>query len=167
VLLTAGGAESKQKSAAKPSGPQVVRVRAGDLKYSAAERRAVLAADGTGNVVAQSESATVSSREAELTLLPPGNHASSEAGAGQVDRMTARGHVVIVSNDRHGTGEMLVYTGDTGQYVLTGTTGAPPRMTDPVHGTVTGNTLIFNTRDDSVSIEGQGRKTSTETVAPK
>ncbi|HTX75221.1 MAG TPA: LptA/OstA family protein [Terracidiphilus sp.] len=167
VLLTAGGAESKQKSAAKPSGPQVVRVRAGDLKYSAAERRAVLAADGTGNVVAQSESATVSSREAELTLLPPGNHASSEAGAGQVDRMTARGHVVIVSNDRHGTGEMLVYTGDTGQYVLTGTAGAPPRMTDPVHGTVTGNTLIFNTRDDSVSIEGQGRKTSTETVAPK
>jgi len=27
--------------------------------------------------------------------------------------------------------------------------------------------LIFNSRDDSVSIEGQGQKTATETTAPK
>jgi hypothetical protein len=40
-------------------------------------------------------------------------------------------------------------------------------MTDPTKGTVSGASLIFNSRDDSVSIEGGGRKTSTETVAPK
>lgn len=167
VLLTAGGPGDKQASSRRQAGSQVVSVRAGNFKYSAAERRAVVEADGSGNVVAQSQSATVTAREAQLTLLPPGNHAGSDGHAGQVDRMTARGHVVIVSNDRHGTGEMLVYTSDTGKYVLTGTADTPPRLTDPVHGTVTGNALIFNTRDDSVSIEGRGQKTSTETMAPK
>jgi lipopolysaccharide export system protein LptA len=74
---------------------------------------------------------------------------------------------VVTSNGRRGTGERLVYSGDSGQYVLTGTAGAPPRMTDPVRGSVTGEALIFNSRDDSVSIEGQGHKTLTQTVAPK
>lgn len=167
VLLTVGGPGGKQANPRRQAGQQVVTVRAGNFKYSAAERRAVLEADGSGNVVAESESATVNAREAQLTLLPPGNHAGTDGRAGQVDRMTARGHVVIVSSDRRGTGETLVYTSDTGKYVLTGTADAPPSLTDPVHGTVTGNALIFNTRDDSVSIEGRGQKTSTETVAPK
>ena len=81
--------------------------------------------------------------------------------------MTATGHVEIASEGRRGTGEQLVYTGETGNYVLTGTAAAPPRLTDPTHGTVTGQALIFNSRDDSVSIEGDGRKTTTVTTAPK
>jgi lipopolysaccharide export system protein LptA len=40
-------------------------------------------------------------------------------------------------------------------------------MTDPARGNVTGASLIFNSRDDSVSIEGAGGKTLTETTAPK
>jgi hypothetical protein len=40
-------------------------------------------------------------------------------------------------------------------------------MTDPVRGTVTGEALIFRSGDDSVSVEGGGRKTTTETTAPK
>jgi hypothetical protein len=60
-----------------------------------------------------------------------------------------------------------VYTSETGEYVLTGTAGTPPRMTDPARGTVTGEALIFHSRDDSVSIEGGGRKTTTETTAPR
>jgi lipopolysaccharide export system protein LptA len=167
VMLSANGPEGKPKSAGKPATPAVVRVRAGDLKYSSAERKAVLKAEGAGSVLAQTEGATVSSSEVELTLLPPGNHAGPEGRAAQVDRMTARGHVVVSSQGRRGIGEKLVYTSDSGEYVLTGTTAAPPRMTDPSHGTVSGNALIFNTRDDSVSIEGQGQKTSTQTVAPR
>ena len=42
--------------------------------------------------------------------------------------------------------------------MLTGTAAAPPQLIDPTHGTVTGQALIFNSRDDSVSIEGDGRK---------
>jgi hypothetical protein len=61
----------------------------------------------------------------------------------------------------------LVYTGATNEYVLTGTASTPPRMTDPARGTVTGEALIFHGRDDSVSVEGGGKKTVTETTAPK
>jgi lipopolysaccharide export system protein LptA len=81
--------------------------------------------------------------------------------------MTAHGHVVVSSGGRRGIGEQLVYTGNTGEYVLTGTAANPPRLTDPTRGMVTGSALIFNSRDDSVSIEGDGRKTITETTAPK
>jgi lipopolysaccharide export system protein LptA len=81
--------------------------------------------------------------------------------------MTARGHVVVSSQGRLGTGEQLVYTGDNGDYVLTGTAAAPPRMTDPARGNVSGQALIFHSRDDSVSIEGGGHRTTTETTAPK
>ena len=74
---------------------------------------------------------------------------------------------VVAIGGRRGTGEQLVYTGETGIYVLTGTAAAPPQLTDPTRGTVTGEALIFNSRDDSVSIEGGGRKTTTVTTAPK
>jgi lipopolysaccharide export system protein LptA len=75
--------------------------------------------------------------------------------------------VEISTEGRRGTGEQLVYSSETGSYVLTGTVGAPPRLIDPTRGTVTGQALIFNSRDDSVSIEGDGRKTMTVTTAPK
>jgi lipopolysaccharide export system protein LptA len=81
--------------------------------------------------------------------------------------MTSTGHVEISSEGRRGTGEQLVYTNDTGNYVLTGTAAVPPQLTDATRGTVTGQALIFNSRDDSVSIEGDGRKTTTVTTAPK
>jgi lipopolysaccharide export system protein LptA len=120
-----------------------------------------------GSVVAETAEATTVSSEVDLVLLPPGNHAGKDGAAAQVDTMTARGHVTITSQDRKGSGEQLVYSSGTGEYVLTGTAAAPPRMTDPAHGTVSGEALIFNSRDDSVSIEGGGRKTTTETTAPK
>ncbi|MGA8087034.1 MAG: hypothetical protein WCA10_06995 [Terracidiphilus sp.] len=147
--------------------PSVISVRGGDLKYSSAERKAVMRAGVTGRVISSTTEATTYSNELELTLLPPGNHAGKDGAAAQVDRMTSTGRVEISSGGRRGTGEQLVYTGDTGNYVLTGTAAAPPKLTDPAHGTVTGQALIFNSRDDSVSIEGEGRKTTTITTAPK
>jgi lipopolysaccharide export system protein LptA len=148
-------------------GPSVIRVRGGDLKYSEAERKAVMHGGAIGSVSAETGSATSVSNELELVLLPPGNHAGKDGEAAQVDRMTASGQVTVSSQGRRGTGERLVYSSETDEYVLTGTAAIPPRMTDPARGMVTGESLIFNSRDDSVSIEGGGRKTSTETIAPK
>jgi len=172
VLLNTGGLElgaAKQTGgdAGKSNSPSVIRVRGGDLKYSAAERKAVMRAGALGSVVAETVTATSVSNEVELVLLPAGNHAGKDGGQAQVDRMTARGHVVVTSGGRRGTGEQLVYTGETGEYVLTGTAAVPPRLTDPARGNVTGEALIFHSRDDSVSIEGGGRRTTTETTAPK
>ena len=153
-------------AAAKPATPSVIRVRGGDLKYSAADHRAVMHGGVAGAVVAETGTATSTSDTVDLLLIPAGNRDSS-AGQTQVDRMTATGHVVLTSEGRRGTGEQLVYSGVTGDYVLTGTAAAPPRMTDPGQGNVTGETLIFHSRDDSVSIEGGGHETRTETTAPQ
>jgi lipopolysaccharide export system protein LptA len=175
VLLSVSSAEPGKAQAAseakgeagKQGAPAVIRMRGGDLKYSDAERKAVMRGGSLGAVTAETGTATSISNEVELILLPAGNHAGRDGGAAQVDRMTARGKVTISSQGRRGTGEQLVYTGENGEYVLTGTAAVLPKMTDSVRGTVTGEALIFHGRDDSVSIEGGGRKTTTETTAPR
>jgi lipopolysaccharide export system protein LptA len=151
-------------AAAKPATPSVIRVRGGDLWYSDVERRAVMHGGVLGTVTAETGTATSVSNEVELKLTPAASHAS---GQGQVERMTATGRVAVSSQGRRGTGEQLVYTGATGNYVLTGTAATPPKMIDPQRGTVSGEALIFHSRDDSVSIEGGGHQTTTETTAPK
>jgi lipopolysaccharide export system protein LptA len=181
VLLSAGGAPGQKPSESKSVTPSVIRVGGGDLLYTETARKAVLHAAPGSTVTAETGTATSNSDTVELILQPAGSHAGKDnpaaqksaglnpAGpnpAGQVERMTAQGNVVLTSQGRQGTGEQLVYTGQTGQYVLTGTASAPPKMNDPEHGTVTGHALIFNSRDDSVSIEGSGTKTTTVTRAP-
>jgi lipopolysaccharide export system protein LptA len=172
TLLSAGSSAGANKPGGgktekAQSAPSVIRITGGDLKYSDAERKGVIHGGAAGTVVAETVTATSISNELELVLLPAGNHAAKDGGSAQVDRMTANGQVRINSQGRRGMGERLEYSNETGDYVLTGTAAVPPRMTDPVHGTVTGESLIFNSRDDSVSIEGNGRKTTTETTAPK
>ncbi|MGA3012248.1 MAG: LptA/OstA family protein [Terracidiphilus sp.] len=163
VLVSAGGA-TPGKDAAKANQPSVIRVRGGDLNYSDVTRKAVMHSGFLGTVTAETGTATSTSDEVEVVLQPTGKGAQGQA---QVDRMTARGHVVLTSEDRRGTGEQMVYTGATGEYVLTGTAVAPPKMSDPARGTVSGEALIFHGRDDSVSVEGGGQKTRTQTTAPK
>jgi lipopolysaccharide export system protein LptA len=167
VLLSTGGPESGKDAGGKSTAPSVIRVRGGDLKYSDAEHKAVMHGGALGAVTAEAGTAISVSNEVELLLLPPDNHAGKDGGAARVDRMTARGRVTLNSEGRRGSGEQLVYSGESGEYVLTGTAAAPPRMNDPARGTVSGEALIFNSRDDSVSVEGGGRKTTTETTAPK
>ena len=155
----------------KGSTPAVIRVRGGDLEYSDAEHRAVMHGGVAGAVVAETGTATSTSETVELRLIPAGNlsggPAQSAGSQAQVDRMTAKGSVALTSEGRRGTGEQLVYEGATGDYVLTGTAAMPPRMSDAEHGSVTGETLIFHSRDDSVSIEGGQHETRTETIAPQ
>ena len=170
VMLSATSepAGSSGKPAAHAAAPSVVRVRGGNLWYSDAERKAVMRAYPLPAVSAQSDGLESTSAQVELFLAPPGAAQQTAGGApAQVERMNAVGHVVLTSQDRRGTGERLAYTSSNGQYVLTGTSSAPPRLTDPERGTVTGAALIFNSRDDSVSIEGGGHQTTTETSAPR
>jgi lipopolysaccharide export system protein LptA len=189
VLLSPGGSgtgtgagnthgQGAAANAAKPATPSVIRVRGGDLRYSDANHLAVMHGGVAGAVVAETGTATSTSDTVELLLIPAGKGSSgggpaqggqtqSAGGQAQVDRMTATGHVVLTSEGWRGTGEQLVYTGATGDYVLTGTAAAAPRMTNPGQGSVTGEALIFHSRDDSVSIEGGGHKTRTETTAPQ
>jgi lipopolysaccharide export system protein LptA len=180
VLLSAGApgagnaaSHGANQSASRPGSagnkaatPSVIRVRGSDLWYSDAERRAVMRSGVAGAVVAETGTAISTSDAAELRLMPAGNRDAGAAGQAQVDRMTASGNVVLTSQERRGTGTQLVYSSVTGDYALTGTATAPPKMTDPMQGSVTGEVLIFHSADDSVSIEGGGQETRTETTAP-
>jgi lipopolysaccharide export system protein LptA len=172
VLLNAGApgtgnahVQGVAGNTAKPAAPSVIRMRGGELEYSDAAHRAVMHGGVAGAVVAETGTATSTSDSVELLLIPAGNRENG-SGQAQVDRLTATGHVVLTSQGRRGSGEQLVYSGVTGDYVLTGTAAAPPRMTDSEQGSVTGEALIFHSRDDSVSIEGGGHETRTETTAP-
>jgi lipopolysaccharide export system protein LptA len=147
----------------KTATPSVIRVRGGELWYSDAEHRAVMHGGVAGAVTAETGEATSTSDELDLRLMPAG----ASGGQTQVDRMTAKGHVVLTSEGRRGAGEELEYSSVTGNYVLTGTAAVPPRMSDPQQGNVTGQALIFHSRDDSVSIEGGGHETKTETATPE
>jgi lipopolysaccharide export system protein LptA len=163
VLVSTEATGKKDKN----STPSVIRMKGGDFRYSDAERKATMRAGAVGSVTAETGTATSVSSQVDLVLLPAGNHAGKDGASAQVDRMIAHGHVVLTSAGRRGTGEQLVYTGATGEYLLTGTGSVPPRMSDPQRGTVTGEALIFHSGDQSIVVEGGAGKTTTETTAPR
>jgi lipopolysaccharide export system protein LptA len=170
VLLSTGKASADKahsggnERSTKPAAPTVIQVRGGDLVYSDIDRRALMRGGQLGVVTAETGTAVTTSDQVELQLAPA---TSQSKGQSRVESMSASGHVQVISQGRRGMGEELVYTGATGNYVLTGTPAARPRMSDPERGTATGEALIFNSRDDSVSIEGGGHETETHTTAPK
>jgi len=166
----AGAGTTVRKSSGKSLAPAVIRLRGGDFWYSDAEHVARMQGSPLGALVAQTGTTESQSDEMDM-LLNQGNTAGLGEGyssvGSQVERVIAKGHVVVTSMGRRGTGEQLVYTGKTGEYVLTGTASAPPRITDPQRGTVTGSALIFHGNDESISIESNGVKTVTETRSPR
>lgn len=151
----------KEARTADSGQPTVVRVSSGSLLYSDRDGKAQL----RGGVLMQDPSGSVHSQEMDLSLgPPPGKALGSSAGktpqgaagaAGkQVQRIVARGQVLLEQPGRRATGSLLVYTAANETFVLTGTSAAPPRLTDQRHGAMTGTSLIFNDRDDSVVVSG-------------
>ncbi len=87
----------------------------------------------------------------------------------QVERIVAEGDVLMQQPGRRGTGQKLVYTAAEEKFVLTGgPPSGPPNIFDAEHGTTTGNSLTFYSRDDRVLIQGgPGTRTVTTTRVSK
>jgi lipopolysaccharide export system protein LptA len=145
--------------------PSVVRLQSRTLLYADKEHKAVF----SGNVVAQTSSGVLHASSMDIYFSPtsaaqtPGRAPQSS----QLSKIVARGAVEIQQPGRKGSGEELEYTAQDGKFVLTGSAGAPPRLTDQVRGTVTGSALIFNDRDDSVMVSGGPSKAVTQTHVAK
>jgi lipopolysaccharide export system protein LptA len=185
--VSGSGRESKSGARGKSDSPTVIRVRSGDLHYSEGERLARFQGGSVGLVTAETTgtggTTTVVSQEAEVKLAPAAAHAGpvaagsrADSGSGpansaransSIDRLTSHGHVVVDWPGRRGTGEKLVYLGENQTFTLTGSSGDPPRITDQARGSVTGNVLIYHSRDGSVTVEGDGGKTETDTRSRK
>ena len=155
-----------------PAGPSVVRLQSRTLFYAENEHKAVF----SGAVVAQTSTGLMRSSFMDVyfspapSAQPPAKtppNSQAQSASQRLSKIVARGGVELQQPGRKGTGEELTYTAADSKYTLTGTGAAPPRLTDLVHGTVTGNALIFNDRDDSVEVNGGASKVVTQTRVAK
>ena len=127
--------------------PSVVRLQSRTLFYAENEHKAVF----SGGVVAQTSTGVLHSSFMDVYFSPrrrsrrAGSRrpAKRQAPGSQVSKIVARGAVELQQPGRKGTGEELTYTAADGKFVLTGSSAAPPRLTDQVRGTVTGQRVDF------------------------
>jgi lipopolysaccharide export system protein LptA len=155
-----------------PASPSVVRLQSRTLFYSENEHKAVF----SGAVVAQASTGLMRSSFMDVYFSPapsaqppaktPAN-SQAQSVSQRLSKIVARGGVELQQPGRKGTGEELTYTAADSKYMLTGTGAAPPRLTDQARGTVTGNALIFNDRDDSVEVNGGASRVVTQTRVAK
>jgi lipopolysaccharide export system protein LptA len=151
-----------------PQQSNVFRVHSRQLIYADADRKATF----TGAVVAEDSNGTIHCDQVEAFLVPASTPQAkppvpAQSGQNRLDRVIATGHVVLQQPGRRGTGEKLLYTARDGKFVLTGTSSTPPHLYDQAHGTVTGDSLIFNDQDDSVSVAGGQTRAITDTRTAK
>jgi lipopolysaccharide export system protein LptA len=148
-----------------------VNITAARLTYADNERLARF----EGGVTVHGADGTLTARQVDVYLRPatsttgaatkPANFSMSAAGPSQLDRIVAVGNVVVQQANRRATGQRLVYTAADEKSVMT---GGPPSIFDAEHGTITGSSLTFYTRDDRVLVEGgNGTRTVTTTRVSK
>ncbi len=166
-------------SASKNSNiPSLIRIRSGSLHYSEGEHLAVFRRGVLPSVIAQTTGSggvsTISAQQADVILEPrstetrtPARRDGAHDTQHSIDRLVATGKVTVEWPDRRGTGERLVYKGDDGTFTLTGSASDPPRINDEVHGSISGSALVYHSRDASVTVEGDGGKTITDTRSKK
>ena len=141
----------------------VVRLRSRTLFYADNDHQATV----SGAVVAQTSTGTLRANSMDIyftrgAALQPTGKTPDQPGS-QVEKIVARGAVRLQQPGRTGSGEQLTWTAADSRFVLTGTPGEPPRLSDQARGTVTGTSLIFNDRDDSVIVSGGPSKAVTQT----
>ncbi len=111
-----------------------------------------------GGVVMKGADAIVTADHVDVFLRPKSSNVAL-VGPSQVDHAVAEGHVLIQEPNRRAHGDKLVYTAAQEKFVLT---GGPPSIFDAEHGTTTGDSLTFFSRDDRVLVEGKTSPTVTQ-----
>ena len=175
---SAGAGTKAQKGKLPVTNERVVRVTSARLDYSGVSHEAVF----TGGVLAEGEDGQVRAQRG-VAFLTPKQPAAAEAPAakaegakGQPDpvgssleRIVMSGGVKVEQPGRTATGDQLLYTAATGEFVLTGTPGHPPHVVDDKQGSITGATLLFRSPDSTIVVAGEpaSRRVHTETTMKK
>ena len=86
-----------------------------------------------------------------------------------LEKIVMSGAVKVEQPGRTATGDQLLYTAATGEFVLTGTPGHPPHVVDDKQGSITGATLLFRSPDSTIVVAGEpaSRRVHTETTIKK
>jgi lipopolysaccharide export system protein LptA len=133
-----------------------VTVTSSSLTYSDPEHRAVF----QGAVLIKSTAGRMSADDASVLLKPrtQGSGPQSTSDASQIEEIVARGHVVVEQPSRKAAGNTMAYTASDGKYVLS---GGRPSIFDAERGVITGDSLTFYSRGDTVLV---GSESATRTV---
>jgi lipopolysaccharide export system protein LptA len=142
--------KTKTKSQEKFDNADPVTITSARLTYSDVDRRAHY----DGSVTARGNAFQATSDEMDAYLMPRSQSADNQSlnSPGRLDRMIAKGHVIIQQPGRRADGQTLVYTASEDRFVLT---GGPPSIFDAEHGKITGVSLTFFRGDDRVLVEGE------------
>jgi lipopolysaccharide export system protein LptA len=128
---------------------QPVTIRAGQLEYLEASRRAVY----RGNVHLQGDDASLNADR--MAVLFSEDPRSKEL---QIDRVIADDHVVLTAPGRRATSEHGTYFAESGKVILQ---GGPPVLYDEQRGSTTGGSLTFFIHDDSLFVDGGAQSPAT------
>jgi len=157
--------------AGAPTPGSAVRIASPRMDYSDLRREAVFA----GGVAIEGSLGQVRGQRAVAFLTPAsgpaasspassaaprmaGSPASSPIGSpvsGSIERVVVSGEVDLQQPGREATGEQLLYTAASGDYVLTGTPARPPHVVDAQQGNVTGATLLFGAVGSTIVVAGE------------
>ena len=158
---------STSKRGTSKQTPGIIRVASSKMDYNDLQREATF----SGGVTINGTMGEVRGQHAAVFLAPaskpqPDSKPTASLQAqpsplnGSIERVIVYGSVQIEQPGRNGNGEQLLYTTATGDYVLTGTPTAPPRILDARQGTITGTTLLFSDAGSTIVVSGNA-------VAPK
>ncbi len=132
-----------------------VNVTADRLNYTDTQRQAHF----QGGVIIRGADATMTADQVDV-FLHSQTQGNAAVGPSELDHIVAQGHVLIQEPNRRAQGDKLVYAAAQEKFVLT---GGPPSIFDAEHGTTTGDSLTFFSRDDRVLVEGKTSPTVTQT----
>jgi lipopolysaccharide export system protein LptA len=169
----AGAGTKAQKGKLSASNERVVRVTSARLDYSGVSHEAVF----TGGVTAEGQDGTARAQRGVAFLTPKqaatgatqGAKGQPDPVASSVERIVMSGAVKVEQPGRTATGDQLLYTAATGEFVLTGTPGHMPHVVDDKQGSITGATLLFRSPDSTIVVAGESasRRVHTETTIKK
>lgn len=152
------------------NGPRVVRIASARLDYTGTTGEAVFA----GGVRSEADDGQMQAQRAVVFLSGNGAKSGAASGlgaragdsvgktqgdtellGGSVERIVLSGDVRMEQPGRRGTGDQLLYTAATGEFVLTGAPGRPPHVVDAKQGSITGATLLFRSPDSTIIVTGE------------
>jgi lipopolysaccharide export system protein LptA len=145
-----GDHKTRGKAEEKRADTSPLAVTSARLTYSDAESLAHY----EGGVQAKGSNFSADSGTLDAFLVPRGQTSNSQSltATGKLDRMVAKGNVVVQQPGRRAEGQTLVYTASDDKFVLT---GGLPSIFDAERGKITGVSLTFFRADDRVLVEGE------------
>jgi lipopolysaccharide export system protein LptA len=152
----AQSAKPANKTAIRSATDNFVRVASPAMDYNDVQREAVF----SGGVQMEGTLGEIRSQRALVYLTPaqPGDAkrtAQPTPTNGSLERVIVLGALQMEQPGRHGTGEQLLYTAATGNFVLTGTPDHRPMVVDAQQGSVTGTSLTFGAAGSTIVVAGE------------